>query len=107
MGRSPRPRPARLSEKLLFIRRALQLTQEAMLDRLGTIGGLTHSSISGYELGMREPPLIVLLEYSRIANVQLEVLADDSLDLPDKIPSRTKHKGIKRKSNPTSKRQHS
>jgi transcriptional regulator with XRE-family HTH domain len=96
MGRSSRPRPTRLGEKLLHIRRALNLSQEAMVNRLGEIAGLTHSSISGYELGTREPPLQVLLEYARVANVYLDVLADDNLDLPEQIPSATKHIGIKR-----------
>ena len=96
MGRSVRPRPLRLGKKLLIIRRALGLTQEAMLARLGTVSGLTHSSISGYELGTREPPLLVLLEYANIANVHLEALADDNLDLPHEIPSPKKHAGIKR-----------
>jgi transcriptional regulator with XRE-family HTH domain len=86
----------RLGEKLLRIRHGLNLSQEAMVDRLGEMGGLTHSSISGYELGTREPPLQVLLEYARIANVYLEVLADDNLELPDKIPSLTKHEGVRR-----------
>jgi transcriptional regulator with XRE-family HTH domain len=81
----------------LQIRRAFNLSQEAMVDRLGGIEGLSHSSVSGYELGTREPPLQVLLEYAKIANVYLEVLADDSLDLPDKIPSPAKHEGVKRR----------
>lgn len=97
MGRSSRPRPSRLGKKLLRIRRALDLSQESMVDRLGRTAGLTHSSVSGYELGTREPPLQVLLEYARIANVYLEVLADDNLELPNKIPSLTKHEGIRRK----------
>lgn len=98
MGRSVRPRPTRLGEKLLRIRQALELTQEIMLEKLGSLKGLTHSSISGYELGTREPPLLVLLEYARIANVHLEVLADDNLDLPNEIPSLKTHCGIVRKS---------
>jgi transcriptional regulator with XRE-family HTH domain len=97
MGRSSRPRPARLGEKLLRIRNSLELSQEEMVKRLGDITGVTHSSISGYELGTREPPLQVLLEYAKIANVHLEVLADDILDLPTKIPSPIKHEGIKRR----------
>ena len=98
MGRSVRPRPTRLGEKLLRIRQALELTQEVMVEKLGDMKGLTHSSISGYELGTREPPLLVLLEYARIANVHLEVLADDNLDLPHEIPSPALHSGIARKS---------
>jgi hypothetical protein len=36
------------------------------------------------------------LEYARIANVLMEVLADDNLDLPDTIPSPTRSEGIRR-----------
>lgn len=97
MGRSSRPRPKRLGRKLLLIRRSLGLTQEEMVERLAVKReGLTHSSVSGYELGAREPSLRVLLEYSRLANVHLEVLADDNLDLPDEIPSRKIHGGVER-----------
>lgn len=52
--------------------------------------------VSLFERGLREPPLQVLLEYSRAANVHLEVLADDELDLPDKLPSAKKSEGKKR-----------
>jgi transcriptional regulator with XRE-family HTH domain len=73
------------------------LSQEAMVDRLEDNDGLTQTSISGYELGDREPPLTVLLNYARLANVHLEVLADDKLDLPERIPSRKTHSGVVRK----------
>jgi transcriptional regulator with XRE-family HTH domain len=96
MGRSRRHRPERLAEKLIRIRQALALSQEAMVGRLEDNNGLTQTSISGYELGMREPPLAVLLSYSRLANVHLEVLADDKLNLPEQIPSRTTHAGVAR-----------
>ena len=96
MGRSRRRRPVRLGEKLSLIRRELGLSQQMMLKRLDDTAGLTQTSISGYELGTREPPLTILLSYSRLANVHLEVLADDELDLPEKIPSRTLHSGIAR-----------
>ncbi len=82
MGRSRRRRPQRLGQKLIQIRQALGLSQEAMVGRLEDNDGLTQTSISGYELGEREPPLTVLLRYARLANVHLEVLADDKLDLP-------------------------
>jgi len=82
-----------LGEKLTRIRRQLGLSQEMMLDRLEDTSGLTQTSISGYELGVREPPLTVLLSYSRLANVHLEVLADDNLDLPEDIPSGNMHAG--------------
>lgn len=44
------------------------------------------SHISGYELGMREPPLDVLLQYARVAGVPMEALVDDELDLPGQLP---------------------
>jgi transcriptional regulator with XRE-family HTH domain len=45
------------------------------------------SHVSGYERGTREPPLDVLLQYARAAGVPVEVLIDDKLDLPDRLPS--------------------
>jgi transcriptional regulator with XRE-family HTH domain len=98
MGRLPRPKPSRLPEKLLQIRLALDLSQDGMLQRLGLHEKLSRTSISAYELGTGEPPLPVLLDYARIANVWMDVLADDELDLPDKLPSAKKHEGVRRRS---------
>jgi transcriptional regulator with XRE-family HTH domain len=97
MGRMPRPKPARLAEKLLRIRQALGLSQNGMLTRLGLDEKLFRSAISGYELGTREPPLPVLLEYARAAGVWLDVLIDDELDMPERLPTSTKSEGIRRK----------
>ena len=96
MGRAARPKPAYLGDKLLRIRYAFGLSQDAIVARLAPSGTLTSASISAYELGQREPPLAVLLEYARMANVFLDVLADDNLDLPEQIPCRLKHEGIRR-----------
>jgi transcriptional regulator with XRE-family HTH domain len=68
-----------------------------MLQRLGLHESLSRTTISAYELGTGEPPLPVLLDYARIANVWLDVLADDALDLPDKLPSAKKSEGVKRR----------
>jgi len=46
---------------------------------------ITREDISKYERGLREPSLLVLLEYSRAARVPIEILVDDSLDLPRRI----------------------
>jgi transcriptional regulator with XRE-family HTH domain len=97
MARSPRPKPARLPEKLLQIRLALELSQDGMLRQLGLDERLSRTSISAYELGTGEPPLPVLLEYARLANVWMDVLVDDELDLPDKLPTAKKHEGVKRR----------
>jgi transcriptional regulator with XRE-family HTH domain len=95
MARSPRPKPARLPEKLVQIRLALDLSQDGMLRRLGLDERLSRTSVSAYELGTSEPPLPVLLEYARLANVWVDVLIDDKLDLPAKLPAVKKHEGVK------------
>ncbi len=87
---SARPRPARLAEKLLQIRNALGLSQSEMLRRLGLEDNLDYTTISKYELGKNEPPLMTLLEYARAAGVHVEDLIDDELDLPAKLPGRVR-----------------
>lgn len=98
MGRATRPKPKRLAEKLLQIRIALGLSQNGLIRRLGLSDELTQDYISAYERGVREPPLLVLLEYARAANLYVEVLIDDSLDLPAGLPSVKKSEGVKRAS---------
>ena|SRR2546423_7790023 len=97
MGSSARRKPARLAEKLLAIRTRLDLSQNGMIRRMGLNDELTQAEISMYERGIRVPPLPFLLEYARAANVYVEVLIDDSLDLPVRIPPREKHGGVRRK----------
>ena len=87
MGRTARPKPRRLGEKLLEIRNSLGLSQDQMLERLGLARWLYRSAVSGYELGTREPPLPVLLKYAEIAGVWVDVLIDDELELPKKLPA--------------------
>jgi transcriptional regulator with XRE-family HTH domain len=82
MGRSNRSRPKKLGRKLRQIRTRLGLTQTEMIKRLGVKNEALHpASISGYELGKREPPLLVLLRYARLAGVCVDVLIDDKLKL--------------------------
>ena len=95
MGRASRQArhyPQRLGEKLRKIRTSLDLSQNGMLKRLGDPEGLLGTSISAYERGLREPPLLVLLEYARVARVCVEVLIDDEEDLPDSLPRAHKHR---------------
>jgi transcriptional regulator with XRE-family HTH domain len=92
-----RPRPSRLAEKLLQIRNALGLSQTEMHKRLGVEDLIAYHSISKYELDKNEPPLVILLEYARLANVYVEVLIDDELDLPARLPSAKKHEGVRRR----------
>ena len=85
MGTNPRVRPKRLAEKLRYIRASLELTQEELLRKLGVEGLATQSKISEFESGRRDPSLLVLLQYSRLAGVHMEVLVDDDMDLPAKL----------------------
>lgn len=96
MGRASRPKPKRLAEKLLQIRTALDLSQNQLIRRLGFVDEITQDYISAYERGVREPPLPVLLEYARAANVYVDALIDDSVDLPGKLPSSNKEAGVRR-----------
>lgn len=90
MGRRGRIRQERLAEKLLQIRLALGLSQTEMLHRLGVADLIVYNQISRYETGSHEPPLRILLAYARLAGVYVDVLIDDELDLPEKLPARQK-----------------
>jgi transcriptional regulator with XRE-family HTH domain len=88
---APRQKPERLAAKLRQIRLALGLSQDGMLERLGLAEEFFRSRISAYELGNREPPLTVLLQYARLVGVSTDVLIDDELDLPAKLPAKPKN----------------
>jgi transcriptional regulator with XRE-family HTH domain len=90
MGRTSREKPARLAEKLVQIRNALGLSQNEILSRLMLTERLNRDDISKYERGAREPSLPVLLRYARAVNVSTDVLIDDELDLPAKLPATPK-----------------
>jgi len=96
MGHARR-RPLRLAEKLLQIRVALGISQTEMHRRLDVDDEIPYTRISDYELDKSEPTLMILLSYARLACVPTEVLIDDELDLPDKLPGPTNHEEIKRK----------
>jgi len=87
---STRLRQERLAEKLLQIRLSLELSQSEMLKRLDAEDLITYHQISGYETGRREPPLLILLKYARVAGVSTDVLIDDELDLLEKGSKRSK-----------------
>lgn len=87
MGQSPRPRPKRLGAKLRQLREQLSLTQEQLADVVGHIESPPQPGhISEYERGRREPSLLFLLAVSRLAGIKMEILVDDELGLPNKLP---------------------
>ena len=99
---NPRPRPKRLAEKLRAIRQNLGLSQTQMLKRLEHEKTMHYGRISEYESGKREPTLMTILQYARVAGVHMEDIVDDELDLPAKLPGNVRYQGIKR--NPASRR---
>jgi len=93
MGQSRRQKPARLAVKLKEIRIKLDLTQEQMAGLLHKVkSGLQPGHISEYESGKREPSLLVLLAYAKTAGVSTDMIIDDNLHLPEKLPGVLDHK---------------
>ena len=81
MGHS-RPRPKHLAAKLLRIRQALGISQFELVNRMKVQDYIHYTNISKYELDKNEPPLGILLAYARLAEIPVEYLIDDKLDLP-------------------------
>jgi transcriptional regulator with XRE-family HTH domain len=88
MARGARQKPERLAEKLIQIRMALGLSQNELIRSLDV--DLTQNRISEYETGKGEPPLRILLKYARLVGISTDVLIDDELDLPTKLPAKRK-----------------
>lgn len=83
MGTGSRIKPVRLAEKLKMIRESLGLTAEELIEKLNCPEiPLYRASITQYEKGRREPPLIILLKYTRLAKIHVDDLIDDEIDLP-------------------------
>lgn len=97
MGRASRLNHAsgRLAAKLKAIRTALKLTQRELVTKLGNFPTIDQSIISGFESGRREPPSLVLLAYARLANLYVDALLDDEVELPKKLPPKKRSAGIK------------
>jgi len=106
MGSASRQSPKCLAQKLRTIRKTMDggLSQAEMVSRLGLTGDIDRTYISRYEAGVLEPPLGVLLRYAEVAGLHLEVLADDGLYLPDRIPCVPKSEGIRRKKSSSGKK---
>jgi transcriptional regulator with XRE-family HTH domain len=76
--------PKKLAKKLALIRLRLGLSQTQLVEALNyKATPLYAAQISNFEQGKREPPLMVLLAYARLADVSMECLVDDKMKLPD------------------------
>jgi transcriptional regulator with XRE-family HTH domain len=77
-----RAMPKKLGKKLLQIRLSLGLSQRELVEALNYRDTpLRASQISQYENGQREPTMMLVLAYARLANVSMETLVDDKLRL--------------------------
>jgi transcriptional regulator with XRE-family HTH domain len=94
MGSLPRRTPKRLPEKLKEIRLKLGLSQNGMIKRMGLEEELTREEVSSFELGRRQPNLLTLWAYANAANLYVDALILDWVDLPEELPSPTKSEGI-------------
>jgi hypothetical protein len=65
-----------------------------MIRAMGLNDRLTKSEISAFERGTHEPSLLVLLAYCEAANIYLEALVKDTVNLPMRLPAAKKHEGI-------------
>ena len=75
-----RPKPERLAAKLLQIRQHLGMSQMKLAKLIDP--EMHYHRISEWESGRREPNLMLILQYARLARVPVENLIDDDLDLP-------------------------
>ena len=78
------PRPKHLAKKLLTIRQRLGLSQTEMKEHLGFRGD--YGRLSEYELGRRQPSVLVLLAYARVAGIHIDDLVDDEIELKFDLP---------------------
>lgn len=104
MGTARRPQPKRLPAKLLKVRQLLGFTQEQMAAHLSHLKPPPQpGQISRFEQGKREPSLLLLLEYARIAGVSTDVFINDELDVPERLPKDLKSERARRKRSPRNK----
>lgn len=74
-----RRQPKKLASKLLTIRQRLGVSQTEMAKLLKL--EISYTAVSAYELGTREPDLLTLLQYARVAGISTDVLIDDRMKL--------------------------
>jgi len=77
-----RAMPKKLGKKLRQIREGLGMSQRQIVDALNYKDTpLRASQISQYENGQREPTMMLVLAYARLAGISTDVLIDDKIKL--------------------------
>jgi transcriptional regulator with XRE-family HTH domain len=68
-----------------------------LIRKMGFSDDLIQAQISMFERGIRQPSLPILGAYAKAANVYIEALITDDVDLPRRLPADSKSEGIKRR----------
>jgi transcriptional regulator with XRE-family HTH domain len=92
-GHGKRLQPKRLHHKLLSVRQLIGISQEEMVNRLRPLASgapIYPGHISEFETGKREPSLLVLLAYAKLAGISTDTFIDDSIDLPERLRKRNR-----------------
>lgn len=77
-----RAMPKKLGKKMRQIREGLGMSQRQIVEALNYKDTpLRASQISQYETGQREPTMMLVLAYARLAKVSVESLIDDRMKL--------------------------
>jgi transcriptional regulator with XRE-family HTH domain len=77
-----RAMPKKLGKKMKQIRERLGMSQREIVKALNYRDTpLRASQISQYESGQREPTMMLVLAYARLAKVPMEILVDDKMRL--------------------------
>jgi transcriptional regulator with XRE-family HTH domain len=77
-----RAMPKKLGRKMKQIRLNLGMSQRQIVEALNyKATPLRASQISQYECGQREPTMMLVLAYARLAKVSVESLIDDGMKL--------------------------
>jgi len=77
-----RAMPKKLGKKMRQIREGLGMSQRQIVDALNYKDTpLRASQISQYENGQREPTMMLVLAYARLAGISTDVLIDDKMKL--------------------------
>ena len=77
-----RAMPKKLGKKMKQIREGLGMSQRQIVEALNYKDTpLRASQISQYENGNREPTMMLVLAYARLAGLPMECLVDDKMKL--------------------------
>ncbi len=89
MGRKTKPQPEKLAAKLKQVRNMLDLGQAPLAGALTCEQSpVLPSHVSAFELGKRQPSLITIVRYARLAGISTDALIDDDMELPFRLPRR-------------------